>query len=104
MNIPKPSENLDAITVYYVCNIIVQIKTKASDSTFYFRKKTSSMEVEKIISNLNIKKSCQQEVIQTKIITLNKDLIAKFIAKNFNSCNGKGEFPSELKHRYCPNS
>ena len=56
------------------------------------------MEVQKIISNLNIKKSCQQEDIQTKIITLNKDLIAKFIAKNFNSRNGKGEFPSELKH------
>ena len=56
------------------------------------------MEVQKIISNLNIKKSCQQEDIQTKIITLNKDLIAKFITKNFNSRNGKGEFPSELKH------
>ena len=30
--------------------------------------------------------------------SLNKDLIAKFIAENFNSCIDKGEFPSELKH------
>ena len=63
----------------------------------HFRK-TSCNEVEKIISNLNIKKSCQQEDIPTKIIKLNKDLIATFIAENFNSCIDKGEFPSELKH------
>ena len=50
------------------------------------------------ISNLNIKKPCQQEDIPTKIIKLNKDLIAKFIAEKLNSCVGEGEFPSELKH------
>ena len=76
---------------------IVKIKAKAFDSTFHFRK-TSCNVVEKIISNLNIKKSCQQEDIATKIIKLNKDLIAKFIAENFNSCIQAGEFPSELKH------
>ena len=32
------------------------------------------------------------------MIKLNKNLIAKFIAKHFNSCIGKGQFPSELKH------
>ena len=51
-----------------------------------------------IISNLNIKKSCQQEDIPTKIIKLNKDLIAKFITENFDSCIDEGEFPSELNH------
>ena len=76
---------------------IVKIKTKGFDSTFQFRR-TSCNEVEKIISNLNIKKSCQQEDIPNKIIKLNKDLIAKFIAENFNSCIQAGEFPSELKH------
>ena len=74
---------------------IVKIKAKAFDSTFHFRK-TSCNEVEKIISNLNIKKSCQQEDIPTKIIKLNKDLIAEFIAENFNSCIDEGEFPSGL--------
>ena len=56
---------------------IVEIKTKALDSTFHFRK-TSCNEVEKIISNLNIKKSCQQEYIPIETIKLNKDLAAKF--------------------------
>ena len=70
---------------------IVKIRAKALDSTFHFRK-TSCNEVEKIISNLIIKKSCQQEDIPTKIT------IAKFIAENFNSCIVEGEFPSELKH------
>ena len=75
---------------------IVKIKAKALDLTFHFRK-TSSNEVGKITSNLNIKKFCQQGDIPTKIIKLNKDRIAKFIAENCNSCIDEGEFPSELK-------
>ena len=51
----------------------------------------------KIVCNLNIKNSYQQD-IPTKIIKLNKDLIAEFIAENFNSCIDEGEFPSEFKH------
>ena len=38
--------------------------------------------------------SCQQEDIPTNIIKLNKDLIAKFMAENFNSCIAKDELPS----------
>ena len=53
--------------------------------------------MEKIISNLNIKKSCQREDIPTKIIKLNKYLIAKFILENCNSCIDQDKFPSELK-------
>ena len=75
---------------------IVKIKVKALDLTFHFRK-TSCNEVGKIISNLNIKKFCQQEDIPTKITKLNKDLVATFIAENCNSCIDEGEFPSELK-------
>ena len=48
-----------------------------------------------VISTL--KKSCQQEDIPSKIIKLNKDLIVKFIAQNFNSCIDEGEFPFGLK-------
>ena len=76
---------------------IIKIKAKAFDSTFHFRK-TSCNEVEKIISNLNIKMSCQQGDILTRIIKLNKDLIAKFKAENFNSCIDEGEFLSKLIH------
>ena len=75
---------------------IVKIKVKALDLTFHFRK-TSCNEVGKIISNLNIKKFCQQEDIPTKITKLNKDLVATIIAENCNSCIDEGEFPSELK-------
>ena len=107
MNIPKPksiqmaSEHLDTI-VSVIKSFdkhpsIVKIKTKTLDSTFHFRK-TSCNEVEKIIGNLNIKKSCQQEDIPNRINKLKKDLIAKFIAENFNSCIDGGRFPSELKH------
>ena len=45
----------------------VKIKAQTFDSTFHFRK-TNCNEVEKIISDLNIKNSCQQEDIPTKII------------------------------------
>ena len=107
LNIPKPksfpmaSDNLDpimsVIKSFGKQTSIVKIKAKALDSTFHFRKTTCN-EVEKIISNLDIKKSWQQEDIPTKIIKLNKDLIAKFIVENFNSCIDEGDFPSELKH------
>ena len=107
MNIRKPKtfsmaiKNLDpvmSVIKYFDKHpSIVKTKAKALGSTFHFRK-TSCNEVRKIIHNLNIKKSCQQEDIPTKIIKLNKDLNAKFIAENVNTCNDKGEFPSELKH------
>ena len=107
LNIPKPkpfpkaSDNLDSmmsvIKSFDKDPSIFKIKAKGFDSTFHFRK-TSCNEVEKIISNLNIKKSCQKEDIPTKIIKLNKDLIAKLVAENCNSCIDKGEFPFELKH------
>ena len=50
------------------------VKAYALDSTFHFRK-IGCNEVAKIISNFNIKKSCQQEDIPTKIMKLNKDLL-----------------------------
>ena len=99
LNIPSPksfpmaSEGLDPVMSVIKTSdkypSIVKIKTKAFDSTFHFRK-SSRNEVEKIISNINIKKSCQQEDAPTKIIKLNKDLIARFIAENFNSCIDHG--------------
>ena len=99
LNIPKPKafsmtgENLSPIMSiiksFKKHPSIVKIKTKSLDSTFHFRE-TSCNEVEKITSNLYIKKSFQQEDAPTKIIKLNKDLIAKFIAENFNSCIVEG--------------
>ena len=92
LNISRPkfflmaSGNLDTImsVIKYLDKYpsIVKIRAKAFDSTFHFRK-ASCNDVEKIISNLSIKNSCQQEDIPTKIIKLSKDLIAKFIAENF---------------------
>ena len=56
------------------------------------------MKLKRLSVILHIKKSCQQEDMYTKIIKLNNDMIAKFIAENFNFCIDEGEFPSELKH------
>ena len=88
------SKNLDPIIslIKYLDKrpSIVKVKTEALGSTFHF-KKTSCNEVEKIINNLDIKKSCQQD-IPTKIIKLNKDLNTMFIAENVNSCNDKVSF------------
>ena len=73
------------------------LKSFCNIRTCHFRK-TSCNEVEKIISNLSNKKSCQQEDTPTKTIKLNKYPIAKFIAENLNSCIDKGEFPPKVKH------
>ena len=107
LNIPKPksfpmeSDNLHpimpVIKSFNKNQSIVKFKAKALSFTFNFRK-TGCNEVEKTISNLNIKKSYQQEDIPNKIIKLNKDLIAKLIGEKCNSCIDEGEFSSELKH------
>ena len=84
LNIPKPktfpitSKNFDP----YISVIkssdkhpsIIKSKTKALDTTYYFRK-TSCNEVEKIFSNLNTKMSSQQKLALSKITKLNQDLI-----------------------------
>ena len=82
MKIPKPTffpmatksldPNMSVIKSFDNHPSVVKIKIKALNSTFHFRK-ISCKEVEKIISNLNIKMSRQQEDIPTKIYKLNKD-------------------------------
>ena len=75
---------------------IINIKKKKFDSILNF-KKTSSTEVEKVINNLSIIKACQKDDIPTKVIEMNKDIFAGFVAKDFNKCVDKGVFPDELK-------
>ena len=75
---------------------IINIKKKKFDSILNF-KKTSSTEVEKVINNLSIIKACQNDDIPTKVIEMNKDIFAGFVAKDFNKCVDKGVFPDELK-------
>ena len=74
MSFPMASNNLDPV-MSVIKSLdkhpsIFKIKAKALNSTFHFRK-ASCNEVGKIIINLNIKRSCQQEDIPTKIIKLN---------------------------------
>ena len=52
----------------------------------------------KRLSVISTLKSLANNNILTKIIKLNKNLIATFIAENFNSGIAEGEFPSEFKH------
>ena len=61
-------------------------------------KKSSSAEVEKVINNLSIVKTCQKDNILTKVIKMNNDIFAGFIAKDFNNCVGKGVFSDDLEH------
>ena len=66
---PIASENFDPI-MYVIKSFDkhpskIKTKTKALDTTFYFRK-TNCYEVEKIFSNLNTKKSSQRELALSK--------------------------------------
>ena len=59
------------------------------------KKENSCTEVEKGITNLSIVKACQKDDIPTKVIKINKDIFAGFIAKDFNKCVDKGVFPDD---------
>ena len=76
---------------------IINIKKKKFDSVLNFIK-TSSTEVKKVINNLSIVKACQKDDIPTKVLKMNKDIFAGFIAKDFSNCVDKGVFPDDLKH------
>ena len=76
---------------------IINIKKKKFDSVLNL-KKNSSTEVELVINNLSIVKACQKDEIPTKVIEMNKDTFAGFIAKDFNNCVDKSVFPHGLKH------
>ena len=39
----------------------------------------------------------KDDKIPTKVIKMNKDIFANFIAKDFNNCVDKGVFPDDLK-------
>lgn len=54
------------------------------------------MKILSVIATLN--SFVNKKSIPTKIINLNKDLIAKFIAENSNSSIDKVEFPSKSEH------
>ena len=57
-----------------------RIKNSSCNTTFNLRKNYSN-EISKVIDNLNIKKTWQNSDIPTKIIKLNKDIIASFISE-----------------------
>ena len=62
---------------------ITTITKQCLSSSFNFQK-TNANEVMKIISQLNMAKTCQNADTPTKIIKLNEDIFAKFISNNFN--------------------
>ena len=76
---------------------IINAKKKKIDSVLSL-KENNSTEVENVITNLRIVKACQKDNILTKVIKINNDVFAGFIAKDFNNCVDKGVFPDDLKH------
>ena len=75
---------------------IIKIRNMNVKKGFMFKKVTTK-HVIKIIEGMKVEKSCQSTDIPTKIIKLNKQIIADFISENFNHCIDIGEFPTELK-------
>ena len=75
---------------------IKNIKSKKFNSTFSFEDTYTDV-VMKVISNLNVAKSCQINDIPTKVIKMNKNIFANFIMDHFSYCIAYGEFPDELK-------
>ena len=51
---------------------------------------------------MSIVKACQKYDIPAKVIKMDKDIFAGFIAKDFNNCVDKGLFPVDLKHAVTP--
>ena len=76
---------------------IINAKKKKIDSVLNL-KENNSTEVENVINNLSIVKACQKDNIPTKVVKINNDAFAGFIAKDFNNCVDKGVFPDDLKH------
>ena len=56
----------------------------------------------KVISDLNVAKTCQVNDIPTTVIKMNKDIFTNFITDHFNYCIAYGEPPNELKHAVIP--
>ena len=61
---------LTAINTFQNHASVVNIKQREFNSIFSF-KNTNKNEVRKIIKNLNVRKTCQSNVIPTKVIKLN---------------------------------
>ena len=86
-----------AIKIFDQHSSIINIKKKTFDPALSF-KKTSSTEVEKVINYLSIVKDCQKDDIPTKVIKMNKDIFAGFIANDLNNCANKGVFSDDLMY------
>ena len=76
---------------------ITAINDKNFTSTFSFNK-VSQEDIMKVISEMDITKTSQNNDTPTKIIKYNKDIYANFICSHFNSCLDLGEFPEALKN------
>ena len=60
---------------------VERIKNRSCNSTFSFRK-TNSSEIYNMIDNMNLKKTCQNSDIPSKIIKPTKDNIVPFLSEN----------------------
>ena len=83
---------------------IINIKKKKFHSALNLKENIST-EAENVVNNLSIVKVCQKDNIPTKVIKINKDAFAGFIAKVdiansyfIANCVDKGVFPDHLKH------
>ena len=68
---------------------IKNIKSKKLNSTFSFENTYTDL-VMKMISNLNVAKTCQVNDIPTKVIKISKDIFANFITDHINYCINNG--------------
>ena len=76
---------------------IARIKNTVKIPKEYSFKNIDKEFIEKVIKNLNPKKSVPQNDIPVKILKLNADLGSPFIIKIFNESIEHGNFPDDLK-------
>ena len=86
-----------AIKIFDQHSSIINIKKKTFDPVLSL-KKTSITEAEKVINYLTIVKTFQKDDIPTKVIKMNKNIFAGFIANDLNSCANKGVFSDDLMY------
>lgn len=94
-NLPNNDPIRVTVNLYVKHQSIKIIKHRSYNSIYSFGK-INFNKIRKIIDNLNIKKASQNTDIGTKIMKLNKDIIAPCISKNFNTCIDKDRFPKNI--------
>ena len=77
-------------------NILIMKHLEAANSSFVFETVTNE-KIEKLVTNLNIRKAAQSNDIPTKLVKEFGYLFSKYIATSINRCIAEGTFVNVFK-------